>query len=293
MAVIIGMVEDKVAWPIQILLLIISLLPRPQGGERSVGLTCLLYVQWAARRGDDIKGWENNRTQHWDKAVKGLSSLRAAVRRRFLDEAWVETRGFAAGCYWDVEKSYESIKPRWPMEAARGQGMTIKVLALAMRVHLAPRLLRFDKCTNGMVEVATSIIAGRKFSNAFARCIVYNILEDAHKRVGPGTSFRQHVDDLPQNNKGESMGRVARESADAAEFITEMLTESGFNISGKSTPACSCKALQDRVESKLRVKAEDVKVALWVHVNSQTCCEQNKLGYEHQAFLLSKSRKHP
>ena len=96
------------------------------------------------------------------------------------------------------------------------------------------------------------------------------------------------------------MGRIARETADAAELLAEMLTENGFNISGKSTLACSCKALQDRAESKLRVNAEDVKVALRVHVNSQTCCgEQNKRVCKHPAFVRQEPqtsvdiREHP
>ena len=84
--------------------------------------------------------------------------------------------------------------------------MNIEALALAMQVHLAPPVLRLGKCSSGMVEVASSILSRRKFSNAFARCVVYNILEDAHKRVGPGTSLRQHVDDLPQNNKERAWG---------------------------------------------------------------------------------------
>ena len=260
MADIIDDVEESLAMPIQILLNIVALLPKPQGGERPVGLVSLFGVLWSVLRGDEFKTWDNRRAAHWDDAVKGSSALKAAIRRRMLDESWVENDGYASGSYWDIEKFDDSIKPRKLIRSARDQGLNLRHLCLSMQIHLAPRVLRLDKCCSKVLEVASSILAGLLDSNGFARSVLYDILERAHNRIDRATTTKQFVDDVAQNTRGMKCEVVAKKTVDAAEVIQELLTQEGFKISNKSTLICSSRALEKEIQKRIRVRKSGLKL---------------------------------
>ena len=75
LASILNQMEEKVTVPIQIMLNIIALIPKPQGGDRPICLASLLYVLYTAIRGDHMKDWDQGRVAHWDDAVKSSSAL--------------------------------------------------------------------------------------------------------------------------------------------------------------------------------------------------------------------------
>jgi len=253
LAEILNDMEANVTVPVQILLNIISLIPKPNGGSRPVCLASLLYVLWTTIRGDQFKDWDYGRAEHWDDAVKNSSALRAALRRRFLDECQVANGGFVAAVYWDIEKFYDSIRPGRVMKKAREQGIDIRILAIAMQVHLAPRVLRTEGCYGTVVKVSRSVLAGCRFSNAFARSVMYDILDKAGANYGM-TICRQFVDDLSQNTRGKRIKEVAREAIDVSLRIKEGLEAEDFTISSKSVLVCSHKELDKEIKKGLRAK---------------------------------------
>ena len=101
---ILKIIEARVAMPEQVLLNTITLIPKPAGGDRPICLASLIYVLWAMLRSIDFRTWDEGRIRHWDTAIKGSSSLRAALSRRLCDECVVEKGGFVANIDWDLEK---------------------------------------------------------------------------------------------------------------------------------------------------------------------------------------------
>ena len=62
-AILLNCVEEKLAWPVQILLNLIVLMGKPNGGVRPIALMPMLYRLWSKIRRVDIHKWDNTHTQ--------------------------------------------------------------------------------------------------------------------------------------------------------------------------------------------------------------------------------------
>ena len=87
----------------------ISLIPKPAGGERPIGLTAMLYRLAMRLRKTMAATWEEKFAAFWDDAIRGSSPLRAAVLRSLRVEV-SKILGFEAiGILWDISAFYDSI----------------------------------------------------------------------------------------------------------------------------------------------------------------------------------------
>ena len=77
------------SWPIEHSAVPISLIPKPDGGDRPIGVTPLLGALFLKSHSDVITEWEDSRMTFWEDAVKGSSALQAGLRRRLQDECTV------------------------------------------------------------------------------------------------------------------------------------------------------------------------------------------------------------
>ena len=173
---------------------LICLLPKPNGGDRPICLATLLYVIWSGIRSPGVKTWDAERAGHWDDAVRGSSALRAALKRRILDECAVLHGKCTAGIYWDVEKFYDNIDIVKLATLAQTYEYPIAVSSLDLQVHVAPRVVRWAGYYSETTPIFSSILAGSKFSNSYARIALYETLERAHAMIPD--QVRQYVDDL-------------------------------------------------------------------------------------------------
>ena len=252
-------IDRKVSMPIQALTNIISLIPKPTGGDRPIGLTSMIYVLWSTLKGNAFKHWDEGRQRFWDDAVKGSSALKAALQRRLLDEVTILEGGVVVGLYWDIEKFFDSINIRKLIVLAREQGLDLKTLAIAMQAHLAPRVVKAGGCYGLPVGVSKSILAGCKFSIGFARSSTYWLLDEAHRGKAL-TMTRQFVDDIAQNTRGRNKRLVEEEFMEVAKNIFEGLKGEGFSVSGKSVLICSDRDMRVSIGKKLRDAGINVKI---------------------------------
>ena len=74
--------ESRLAVPMQALINLMSLIPKPTGGERTVALQSLWHVVWSSIRSSKVKEWDESRAQFWDSAMKGQSAERAGLLRK-------------------------------------------------------------------------------------------------------------------------------------------------------------------------------------------------------------------
>ena len=72
-------VNKRIAWPAQVLKVIVVLLLKPKGGDRPICLLPELLKLWETVEGDTVASWESERIGFWDDAVEGSSALRAAA----------------------------------------------------------------------------------------------------------------------------------------------------------------------------------------------------------------------
>ena len=123
-----------------------------------------------------------------------------------------------ASVYWDHQKFYDPIDVRHLLRLGAGCGFSMRVAVVDLQVHLRLRALRFAGAFAKPRIVANSILAGNKFSNAYARNMLYGILEEVHRAV-PLVSVDQHVDDLAQCTVGRQTA-VIKQMVEAAGIIS-------------------------------------------------------------------------
>ena len=71
---------------LQILFSILALIPKPDLGERPIGILSYVYRVFAKLHSIDIEEWEETTRTEWDTAIKGNSALQAALKQMLFDE---------------------------------------------------------------------------------------------------------------------------------------------------------------------------------------------------------------
>ena len=186
--------EALVAVPVQVLLILLALLPKATGGERTVTLQALWHVLWSATRGAKMRSWDEAVANHWDSAIKGASAQRAGCLRRLLDEISVLAGVENIGAYWGFEKFYGRVDLEFLIGLGHARGFPLAVAAMDLQVHVGVRVLRWAGSHSEPIPVTTSVLAGSKFSNSYARLYLYDILEDIHYKYPVQVGL--HVDDI-------------------------------------------------------------------------------------------------
>ena len=166
-----------------------------------------------------------------------------------------------AGTFRDMDQFYDSVKPGRLINLAVEQGLKARRLFLPLQVHLAPRFVRVGGCCSDIIEVSSSLLAGCKFSNGFARSLGYSVLEKVHSRGIRNTLFRQFVDDLAQSTRGMNLKEVRRNAIEATVAMKAEIEKEELGVSSKTRIVCSSGKLQEEVIGGLRRRGINLKQA--------------------------------
>ena len=256
LAAIIDDMERYLAAPLQAIFNLVSLIPKPDGGERPITLTSCVYVLWSAARTAPINSWEDGFAGFWDDAVRNSSCLQAALTRRLFDEVAVLNGEFVIGAYFDIEKFHDMVKIHLLARLALEHGFPIDLLVVDLCFHLGPRILKHNNHCSKPTVVWRSIVAGSKRSNTLARLILYPILHMLHYKF-PGR-VRQYVDDISLVVRGKLAKQVVNETVEISEILFNELTSSGFRVSSKTTLVSSHDTLARA--AVLRLKGSGINV---------------------------------
>ena len=131
-----------------------------------------------------------------------------------------------------------------------GMDFPLAISAMDLQIHMAPRVLRWNSAYSQATAVYSSILAGAKTSNSYARVVLYDMLEQAHLAV-PG-SVREFVDDLAQTGRGASPASVRDKIITVATILVEKIKEKGLRISPKTTMVTSMSWLAKQIIPPLR-----------------------------------------
>ena len=76
---------------------------KASGGDRAIAATSTFYAVYGALKAPELEVWRSSRSGFWNSALKGSSSLRAAVERVMTAEVAAHTLGCpgaSLGCPW-------------------------------------------------------------------------------------------------------------------------------------------------------------------------------------------------
>ncbi len=277
LAEIINRCERQLAPPLQALLSLIALLPKPMGGDRPVCLASMFYILWSAARNPDVEPFEKGFVQFWDNAIKGSSALRATLERKLYDELHILEGDVAFGMYWDIEKFYDSIRLVLLIQLAVQAGYPVHILAFDIMFHLAPRILKWNSAFSDFIPVTNGILAGAKRSGTFARIFLYPIIAAMHRQIPPQitTRLRLYADDIAQNVYGK-LGQVMKAAVSLVRKLYSKLAAAALVVSPKSAAVCSHNQALQYIVSTLKKEGIPIRSArairdLGVDATAGTC----------------------
>ena len=240
-------------YPMQLLIVLIGLLPKPKGGERPIALTSMLYRLIIKLRRPMIGDWEERHHGHWDAAIKGSSCLCAALARSLRMEAGAAMGLVAIGGLWDISAFFDSIRVDELVTLSLEQQFPPQILMLAVNVHSSVRDFREGPYVSHWVQpTGLSILAGCGCSVDFTRALLYNLLDKLHRDYMP-MQASTWVDDIAQTVLGPAQLAVPL-AASSGLALVRGLALHGLRISPKSRYVASnitaAKAVQKRLASE-------------------------------------------
>ena len=132
--------------PAQDLLNVLCLLGKTSGGSRTIALMSSIYRIMMKMAGEEIREWDAAYSHHWDSAIAGFSSLRAAVLRALLCENGAARGEQVAHMLWDKKKFYDNVTLPLLAEELDRRNYPKHLFVLGFFAHAAPRVLQVGKC---------------------------------------------------------------------------------------------------------------------------------------------------
>ena len=129
--------EATLALPLQSLVSIMAVIPKPQGGERLVALMHRLFRIYFRSRRSIISDWEAAQELWWDTALAGSSALKAALLRAFGVDCSTLSGASIAAAFVDIAKFYDSLDPVLLMRRLIDMGFPAAPLALHLQANWA------------------------------------------------------------------------------------------------------------------------------------------------------------
>ena len=118
-----------------------------------------------------------------------------------------------------------------------------------LQAHVGVRVLRWAGSHSKPIPVSTSVLAGSKFSNSYARLYLYDILEDLHYKFPIHVGL--HVDDVAMQYHGDiEEGIIVMEAASLA--FASSIGKRALKISPKSTIVSSKPAAAKELARRLK-----------------------------------------
>ena len=266
-------VQLQMFWPIQMLLNLMSLIPKPQGGQRPIAKTPMLYRIWSIIRATIVKHWAEDTVDDFDYAVAKRSALYSGAVRSWASEVAHFAGMHAGALLWDLDKFFDSIDPAQVLK----QGLAFQYppldLALAIAMHVAPRCMVLNGTLSHAIRPATSILAGCMHSGNFAKLVMKQPIGDIVRRVNDAKTYT-YVDDVAQQSIGSFL-RVANALIHAGILFVSKMRAINLTIS----PAKSAIVTSNDRLAMLVSKAIAKQTGLKLMVQGAT----KDLGVQHTA----------
>jgi hypothetical protein len=209
--------------------------------------------------------------------MRGNSALLSALAGALFDEVCFQLGYDVTTTLWDMEKFYDNIDITKLMKIADDLGYPVRLSALGLAMHMAPRAVRAGDAVSIIVENSRGIIAGCSQSNAFARAFLHETLQLSYARqcIAREKQFvRQFVDDIRQTIAVQPLATSAiaqgiedtgatsaQATADAGLQLASNLAGLKCKISKETTIVASNNTIAKQVQAKYRMHGITAAVA--------------------------------
>ena len=237
---------------------LLSTLEKKQGGHRCIAILPAVIRVFTRLVAPDLVEWDQGTEQPLgtvDTAAPKGNARRAAVHRQLRAELAQRNGGYSIQLLWDIEGSFDHLDLAYVAEQAWLLGMDADMLAVFLRLHLAPRVLEVDGClAEPMAILGRSILMGCTSSTRLGRAATRKPLLDSQATpMDQGVTLTQgiHVDDVSQQVIGQNLTSVAQSAVRAASTLATGIRRMGLRLSPKSHLVASSHDLRRGLRGRL------------------------------------------
>ena len=195
LAVILMACERVGCWPHGIWVVLIVLLPKPDGGLRPIGLFPTVVRIWMRARSRIAQAWEAAHASPLLFGGKGMGAQRAAWVAAFQAEAAACDQLSHVTALLDLVKAFERIPHAHLVRAARRHGYSLVVLRLSLAAYRLGRAVGVEGIFSRILVATRGITAGSGFATTELRVLLGTVVEVASK-CWPQADLKLYVDDL-------------------------------------------------------------------------------------------------
>ena len=238
-------------WPELVGIVIICLLPKPDGGRRPIGLLPSLVRWWMRIRLDVARIWQ----QRHERPYFYAGTLKGAEVAAWKQAARAELAGTSsmmayAAALLDLVKAFERVPYSWLVTQASKYEYPMILLRLCIAAYRLPRTIGIDGVYTCLMVATRGIVAGSVTATIELRALLIEFVDDT-SRLFPRAVLTVYVDDTGVEAVGPPAA-VMRTVVGATQHLTTALTAIGMEWSHtKNVVNASSSTLADQITSAL------------------------------------------
>ena len=228
--------EAKAAWPQQMTVSLIAMLPKNLTRERPIALLHILYRTWVRLRWDLVSTWQAGyaTTATYDKAVPGSCCLDVAVGRLLRNEVAKTNGVHVVSLFVDLESFFDTIQFQQLIMAATALQYPPLILKMALEVYMGARYLVADGVLSAGIRATNGVQAGCPAAPSLAKVALHPVIEKIQRRRDVA-NVDCWLDDVSIDIQHKSFKHVADSAIRVYRSLKDGMDANGFTISSKKT----------------------------------------------------------
>ena len=167
-----------------------AILPKPAGGERTIGLLRSFVRVWARARKSLVQSWESScASDSFFSSAKGRSAADAVWRRAVRAEAASASAKTFVAILGDLRKCYDHVALDQLTLKASATSFPLAICRLSVQIHSWARRLTMQGAFSRLIYPSRSIVAGAGFATSELKSMVRDMLRrvsSVHRSVTCG-----------------------------------------------------------------------------------------------------------
>ena len=218
------------AWPVIAPIVLIVLLPKPDGGRRPIGLFPAIIRIWARARRLAAARWEAQHARGHLYGGAGMGAQKAAWQSAFRAETAALTRTQYAQTLLDLVKAFEKVPHDVLVRSAVKHGYNLWLLRLSLAGYRLPRSVGVDGTYSRTVVAVCGITAGSVFATTELRVIMLDAIDHTY-RLWQSVVLSVYVDDCTLEHDGYGVAPVAVVAGATDTLVTYLEDELHLEVS--------------------------------------------------------------
>ncbi|CAE7569710.1 unnamed protein product [Symbiodinium natans] len=228
--------EAKAAWPQQMTVSLIAMLPKNLTRERPIALLHILYRTWVRLRWDLVSTWQAGyaTAATYDKAVPGSCCLDVAVGRLLRNEVAKTNGVHVVSLFVDLESFFDTIQFQQLIMAATALQYPPLILKMALEVYMGARYLVADGVLSAGIRATNGVQAGCPAAPSLAKVALHPVIDKIQRRRDVA-NVDCWLDDVSIDIQHKSFKHVADSAIRVYRSLKDGMDANGFTISSKKT----------------------------------------------------------